>query len=331
MAFSSNSMSATATFTPTSTITATVTSTPTKLNTPTVSTGVRVRKTPGASDVLVSSIPQSQVANLPAALASKADISVTLTAGHIPYNASANAIGDTNGTYLSGGFFLPLLNLADVVGSGTGTTILHQNGAETEFGDGLNVTRISGSSVTIGSSLGITGGIFTGGAATIAGGGLLKATVGSESGGATYFSFTDSSGVLPTMWFTGGTAGDGRPNIHIETDMGCDGTLVWNAPATFSSAFHQGVTAVSSTPYTITKSDSFVYLDATSAGITVQLPAAVGNGRYLHLKKVDTSGNVVVFKAAAGETIDGSAAVTTGTPYAAIGLQDGASTKWWVH
>jgi hypothetical protein len=108
-------------------------------------------------------------------------------------------------------------------------------------------------------------------------------------------------------------------------------SLSVSGPSTLLGSYYSNKTVVSSATYTITASDSFVYLDATSAGITVQLPAAVGNGRVLNLKKVDTSGNVVVFKAASGETIDGSAAVTTSTPYAAIGLQDGASTKWWVH
>lgn len=90
-------------------------------------------------------------------------------------------------------------------------------------------------------------------------------------------------------------------------------------------------TIVSSTPYTVTYSNSYVYVDALSSAITIQLPAATASGRVLNLKKIDTSGNSVVYKAASGETIDGSAAVTTSTPYAAIGLQDGASTKWWIH
>jgi hypothetical protein len=106
---------------------------------------------------------------------------------------------------------------------------------------------------------------------------------------------------------------------------------LWSKIGRYPYSVYFGVTTISSTPYTITASDFAVYFDASSAPITALLPPAVGNGRGLRLKKVDTSGNVVVFKSASGETIDGAAAVTTGTPYAAMDVIDGASTKWWVH
>jgi hypothetical protein len=127
-------------------------------------------------------------------------------------------------------------------------------------------------------------------------------------------------------------------NLSNFSEMNCDdtpfnnvGSMNVNGAVSLLSAVYMKTETVSSSPYTVAASNHYIYVDATSAGITVQLPAATGTGRVLVLKKVDSSGNAVVYKAASGETIDGSAAVTTSTPFASMSVQDGASTKWWVH
>ena len=58
--------------------------------------------------------------------------------------------------------------------------------------------------------------------------------------------------------------------------------------------------------YNALTNDNFIFVDATSGSVTVNLYSAVLNsGRKLTIKKIDSSGNSMILDAAGSETIDG--------------------------
>ena len=76
--------------------------------------------------------------------------------------------------------------------------------------------------------------------------------------------------------------------------------------------------------------DYMLLCDATSAAITVTLPAAASNaGRVILVKKIDVSANAVTIDGAGAETIDGAATQSTTTQWTSFSVQcDG--TGWFI-
>lgn len=73
--------------------------------------------------------------------------------------------------------------------------------------------------------------------------------------------------------------------------------------------------------YTATENDQFIAVDATSAQVTITLPAAATTrvGKTYTIKKVDSSGNAASINPNASETLDGSATtVDITTQYYAV-------------
>jgi len=64
---------------------------------------------------------------------------------------------------------------------------------------------------------------------------------------------------------------------------------------------------ISTTPYTVTTANEIVFVDATAAAITVNLPstADVSNGKQFWIKKIDSTVNAVTVDASDTQTIDG--------------------------
>jgi hypothetical protein len=86
-----------------------------------------------------------------------------------------------------------------------------------------------------------------------------------------------------------------------------------------------------SADYTVAESDrdKLILVDATSAGVTITLPAAAtaGNGFRVAIKKIDSSGNAVTIDGNLSETIDGNTTSTLSTQYDTENLiSDG--TNW---
>lgn len=79
--------------------------------------------------------------------------------------------------------------------------------------------------------------------------------------------------------------------------------------------------------YTLTNADSFVAANASSGGISISLPSAVGLiGREFTVKKVDTSSNAVTIVTSSSQTIDGSVSVILNTKWQGATLvSDGAN------
>lgn len=74
--------------------------------------------------------------------------------------------------------------------------------------------------------------------------------------------------------------------------------------------------------YTATASDYTIRCDATSGTLTITLPAAATFvGKIYNIKKVDTTGNVVLVDPSSAETIDSDATHTISLPYANLTIQ----------
>ncbi len=81
-------------------------------------------------------------------------------------------------------------------------------------------------------------------------------------------------------------------------------------------------TTTKTSNYTATASDYTVRCDATTNSITVNLPSASSNvGKIYNIKKVDTSGNIILIVPVVSETIDGEVNHTISLPYANLTLQ----------
>ncbi|CAB4190131.1 hypothetical protein UFOVP1288_39 [uncultured Caudovirales phage] len=96
------------------------------------------------------------------------------------------------------------------------------------------------------------------------------------------------------------------------------GGIVLSAPRTVTAA------------YAVDPNDTEIFVNATTAPVTVSLPAAADNsGRTLTVKKIDSSGNAVTLDGNGAETIDGAATKALATQYYALTVTcDG--TTWWI-
>ena len=92
-------------------------------------------------------------------------------------------------------------------------------------------------------------------------------------------------------------------------DKYVDGTLVERDKVSgkiLYGAFSRPVTTKTSN-YTLTTTDYFVLVNATSGAVTITLPTAAGiSGREFVIKKIDSSSNVVTVDGGGAETIDGT-------------------------
>lgn len=81
---------------------------------------------------------------------------------------------------------------------------------------------------------------------------------------------------------------------------------------------------------TVAADDGLLLADATAAAITVTLPAAASSaGRWLVVKKIDASANLVTLDGNASETIDGATTKALTAQYDSITVHcDGIA--WWV-
>jgi hypothetical protein len=84
--------------------------------------------------------------------------------------------------------------------------------------------------------------------------------------------------------------------------------------------------AAKTAAYTMTASDEFVHVDATSGAVTISLPTAVGiTGRRYTVKKVDSSSNKVTIDASSTETIDGALTKDLSSRYQTIDIVSNGS------
>jgi len=135
------------------------------------------------------------------------------------------------------------------------------------------------------------------------------------------YTFADSSGAVlkqiraSSLWI-GATVGGSRV-----------GGFTPSGTATVAGL--QTATAKKTANYTATSDDVSLPCDATSAAVTITLPAAPKTGEWKGLKKVDSSANTCTYSGN-GKNIEGAATLVYSTQYAHTMAQyDG--TQWWLY
>lgn len=89
-------------------------------------------------------------------------------------------------------------------------------------------------------------------------------------------------------------------------------------------------TNTQTTSYTVTNTDTVVFADATSANVTITLPAASGMAGYrFYIKRVDNSSHTVSIARTGTDTIDGMTSFTLDLQYTAFGVVSNGSA-WYI-
>lgn len=101
-----------------------------------------------------------------------------------------------------------------------------------------------------------------------------------------------------------------------------------NGSATFGSQIRLATSTI--TANLTVASQHTIFANATTAPITITLPlASAGSGRWLIIKKIDTSANAVTITPTSPNTIDGQASVVLSTAYQYILLECDAN-NWYI-
>lgn len=89
--------------------------------------------------------------------------------------------------------------------------------------------------------------------------------------------------------------------------------------------------AVSTTPYAALSTDEVLLVDASSAAVTVDLPAisTLATGKTYTVKKIDSSANTVTIDGDGSETIDGALTVVIASQYDSVTVFHD-DTEWWI-
>lgn len=86
--------------------------------------------------------------------------------------------------------------------------------------------------------------------------------------------------------------------------------------------------AVADSPYTLVSEVGYLRCNAVGGAMTVNLPAAIGNGRLVTIKKIDSSGNAVTIDGSGSETIDGATTYTLAAQWDVVQFIDAAAGLW---
>jgi len=111
-------------------------------------------------------------------------------------------------------------------------------------------------------------------------------------------------------------------------DAEVDGLDVYMGPNGFSTGTRSG-TVTSDT--TLDATDRFVRVDASSAAVTITLPAAASSAGFVYyIKKIDTTSNTVTIDGNGSETIDDQTTQVIAFQYTARIIECDGS-EWWIH
>lgn len=95
-----------------------------------------------------------------------------------------------------------------------------------------------------------------------------------------------------------------------------------------ATGYYPQTKAVADSPYTLTSETGYLRCNAVGGNMTVNLPAAIGNGRLVTIKKIDSSTNTVTIDGSGTETIDGATTYILNTQYQGVQIIDCASGVW---
>ena len=99
----------------------------------------------------------------------------------------------------------------------------------------------------------------------------------------------------------------------------------------FTASQHASLTALTtvSSLTTLNATQGYVLCNAASGAFTLNLPAASTRKRY-HLKKIDSSANVVTITPNGADTIEGAATYALNTQYKSVTLYSNGTSTWYI-
>ena len=95
-----------------------------------------------------------------------------------------------------------------------------------------------------------------------------------------------------------------------------------------ATGYYPQTKAVADSPYTLTSETGYLRANAAGGNMTVNLPAAIGNGRLVTVTKTDTSAYTVTLDGSGTETIDGATTKVLTLPNESIQIIDAAAGVW---
>lgn len=130
---------------------------------------------------------------------------------------------------------------------------------------------------------------------------------------------------------TGDTSNTGGAYVVRDTDGSINvGQANVSALNNAGAVYSGDIVTVTSASYTVLSTDHTILCDCTSNAITVNLPTvASSEGRTLHIKKIDSSGNAVTIDGSGSETIDGSTTKSLSSQWASRIIKSNGSA-WYI-
>lgn len=149
---------------------------------------------------------------------------------------------------------------------------------------------------------------------------VLSATVGG-GGGSGDFVGPASSTDNAIVRFDGTTGKLGQNSVGIVSDTGLMSALTFGGMA-------QAITTKTTT-YSVGALDWTILCDATSGSFAITLPAASAfTGRYVFIKKIDSSANTCTLTRAGSDTIDGATTQVIDSQWTGFGVQSNGTSLW---
>lgn len=81
-------------------------------------------------------------------------------------------------------------------------------------------------------------------------------------------------------------------------------------------------------PYTVLATDTVITCNAGSGAVTINLPAALGTGRYLAVQKSDATANACTLTRASSDLINGATTYALTSQFAAVSTVDSGNAVW---
>lgn len=95
-----------------------------------------------------------------------------------------------------------------------------------------------------------------------------------------------------------------------------------------ATGYYTETKAVADSPYTLVSEVGYLRCNAVGGAMTVNLPAAIGKGRLVTIKKIDSSANAVTIDGNSSETIDGATTYSLAAQYDVVQMIDAATGVW---
>lgn len=233
----------------------------------------------------------------------------TINDGKVNFNVEAQQV--TSGTY---GLYVTTSNASGCAVRGQA---VNNAGTSQTFG-GIFVTQNTNGTGVYGIASGSTGNVKGVHGKTNSTGGRAVHAEAAATSGTNYGIYAETgSSTGYSGYFTGGRG------VLIDGNFEADNAKLNGPMAT--------TVAEKSAAYTLTGSDSVLFVDASSAPVSITLPAAstATTGRVYYIYKIDNDTNrAVAVTSGAGDTVNGGASVSTKVQWACIRVIGRDASSW---